>query len=372
MSDLRNFILEIPQAELDDLHTRLRSTRWLQDSFDGDWAYGAPLPFVRELCAYWLEGFDWRAVEAKANSHRQCLARVDGLDVHAMYRQSSHPDAIPLLLLHGWPSSCLDFLDLLEPLAEPPVGQPAFHPVAASLPGYAFSTSRPGMTPQAMAPILVGLMEQLGYQRFAVQGGDWGSLVGTELARQFPERVIGLHLNLVNGSPPEDPDALPLDDEEKTWTTAIDDWRSYPHLTLQSQKPASLSHALNDSPAGLAAWIGEKLHDWTDNRDGPAVSPDQMLANIALYWFSGCAGSASRLYYEMAHNPVQERYVTVPTAGAIFPLEVVKLPRAWAERHYNIVQWTVYERGGHFPAWEQPAALLDDLRRFAAHLQANH
>ncbi len=370
MTEAREFTLDIPQAELDDLQRRLRATRWLEDAYEGDWAYGAPLPFVRELCTYWLDRFDWRALEARVNSHRQCIAQVDGLDVHAIYQPSDDGNATPLLLLHGWPSSCLDFLDLLDPLSAPPAGTPAFHPVAASLAGYGYSTTRPGITPQAMAPLLAGLMESLGYPRFAVQGGDWGSMVGTEIARQFPERVIGLHLNLVNGSPPENAEAFDLSDQEAAWAAELDNWKTYPHLVLQTQKPASISHALNDSPAGLAAWIGEKIHDWTDNSAGPAVSMDQMLANIAWYWFSGTAGSAARLYYEMAHNPPQERYVKVPTAGAIFPQEVVKLPRAWAERHYNIVQWNVFERGGHFPAWEQPQALLEDLREFARTLKA--
>ncbi len=372
MNDVPAFQLAIPQAALEDLERRLRSTRWLEDTYQSDWRYGASAAFTRELCRYWLEQFDWRALEQRVNANRQCLADIDGLQVHALYRPSEQRDATPLLLLHGWPSSCLEFLDLLQPLAAPGGSAPAFHPVAASLPGYGFSTTRPGMGPQAIAPLLVELMERLGYRQFMVQGGDWGSLVGTEIARQFPQRVLGLHLNLVNGSPPPNPEAFPVNAQERGWIAELDNWLSYPHLQLQMQKPASLSYALNDSPAGLAAWIGEKFHDWTDSRDGAAVSMEQMLRSIALYWFSGCAGSAARLYYEMAHNPVAERYVSVPTAGAIFPAEVVKLPRAWAARHYNIVQWKVFERGGHFPALEQPELLLADLREFAAALPAAH
>ncbi|MFV8817977.1 epoxide hydrolase family protein [Haliea sp. E17] len=369
MSRLQPFSLHVPQAARDDLDQRLRHTRWLENSYLSGWQYGVPVDFTRELCRYWQEEFDWHQLEDAVNANQQCLIHTDGLQLHALYRRSQQPDAVPLLLLHGWPSSCLEFLDLLAPLATPPEGQPAFHPVAASLPGYGFSTTREGIGPQAIAPLLVELMDALGFERFMVQGGDWGSLVGTEIARQYPDRVIGLHLNLVNGSRPANCEQLPVSAEELAWIDELDNWLSYPHLQLQTQQPASISHAMHDSPAGLAAWIGEKFFEWTDRRAGDTVSAEQMLRSIALYWFSGCAGSAAQLYYEMAHNPVQERYVKAPTAAAIFPLEVVKLPRSWAEQHYNIVQWNVFAQGGHFPALEQPAALLQDLRQFAILLQ---
>jgi len=364
---LRPFAVSVPDADLSDLRTRLAATRWIEDIFDGDWRFGAPLPFVRELCAYWRDGFDWRAMETRINREPQIKTEIDGLAVHTVHRRSAREDAIPIILLHGWPGSYLEFLDLYEPLAAPAPDEPAFHVVTPSLPGYGFSATRPGTGPREIARLFVTLMERLGYPRFMVQGGDWGSLIGTEIARQFPERVIGLHLNLVNGSPPPDADKIALSTLEQSWIANFGEWMGFPHIVLNSQKPASLAYALNDSPAGLAAWIGEKICDWGDKDEaGQSLIPrDRMLANIALYWFTRTSGSAARLYYETFNNFPEARFVGVPTAGAIFPQEQVKIPRAWAERHYNIVQWTLHDRGGHFPAMEVPDALIADIRRFA-------
>jgi epoxide hydrolase len=367
MSTVSAFPIHIPETALSQLTSRLKATRWIDDPFEGDWRLGAPQPFVRALCDYWLHEFDWRTFEARLNRDVQVVADIAGLRLHAMTRRSSQANSLPLMLLHGWPGSFLEFLDLYDPLCEPTNNQVAFHVVTPSLPGYGFSTTKPGVSPQRIAPLLVTLMERLGYERFLVQGGDWGSLIATEICRQFPDRVIGLHLNLINGPAPPHQDAIPLSAQEKVWVGEMNLWQTFPHLILHSHKPASLTYALNDSPAGLAAWIAEKIHDWIDS-DGlvePFVSFDRLLPNIALYWFTGTAGSAARLYYEMAQNPPIPRYVTVPTAAAIFPKEVVKLPRAWAERHYNIVQWNVFEHGGHFPALEHPDLLVEDLRRFA-------
>ena len=372
MTEIHPFEVRIPDEALADLHARLKATRWIDDIFVGDWRFGAPLPFVRSLCDYWLHAFDWRALEARINSQPNIKTEIDGITVHSVNRRSTKPDAVPLILIHGWPGSFLEFQDLWEQLAEPPSGEPAFHVVTPSLPGYGFSSTKPGMTPQRIAAVFAALMERLGYARYLIQGGDWGSLIGTEMARQFPDRVIGLHLNLVNGSPPPDKDRMALSPEEQSWIVDFGSWTMYPHFVLQTQKPASLAHALNDSPAGLAAWIGEKIHDWADQGDSAksAISQEQLLANIALYWFTGTAGSSARLYYEMLHDPPTERYVSVPTAGAIFPKEVAKIPRKWAEQHYNIQQWSVYARGGHFPAMECPDILIRDIRRFTAALAA--
>lgn len=372
MSELRAFEVNVTDAALADLDARLAATRWIDDVFEGDWACGAPLLFAQALCAHWRETFDWRALEARINTETNVTTQIDGLTIHALHRRSERADAVPLLMLHGWPSGFVEFLDLLDPLSAPGKGEPAFHVITPSLPGYGFSTTKPGMTPQRCAAVIAELMARLGYERYMVQGGDWGFLVGTEIARQFPQHVIGLHLNLLNGSPPPDAETIPLTEEEQEWIADFGQFVNYTHFVLNSQTPASASHAFNDSPAGLAAWIGEKLHDWTDNRARPegALSFDQMLRIIALYWFTGTIGSSARLYYEMVRDLPEERYVTVPTAGAIFPEEVVKLPRAWADRLFNIVQYTVYERGGHFPAMEEPEVLIADIRRFAKLLSA--
>jgi microsomal epoxide hydrolase len=364
MSGLRPFEVKIPDEVLADCRARLAATRWFDDVFEGDPRYGVTRSFVRELCDHWLDGFDWRALEARLNREENVVVEIDGLSIHALRRRSARPDAIPVLMIHGWPSSFLEFIDLLEPLSAPPPGEPAFHVITPSLPGYGFSTTRPGVSPQKTAALFAELMTQLGYERFMVQGGDWGFLVGTEIARQFPERVIGLHLNLVNGAPPPEAETIPVTEEEAGWI-AGPGFTILAHFALQSQVPAAAAYAFNDSPAGLAAWIGDKILAWTDNRAGQAVALDRYVATIALYWLTGTIASSFLLYWELAHNPPADRYVSVPTAGAIFPEEQVKIPRGWAEHHFNIVQWTLFDRGGHFAAMEVPDLLIGDMRRFA-------
>lgn len=365
MADIQPFKVAIPQSALDDVAGRLRTTRWMEDVVGGDPRYGASTAFVKGLCDHWLDHFDWRALEARINAEPNVLVEVDGLTIHAIHRRSSRDDAIPLILMHGWPSSFLEFLDIIPTLAEPPANQPAFHVVVASLPGNAWSTVRPDVTVQQTAKLMAGLMDKLGYDRFLVQGGNWGSPIGTEMARQFPERVIGLHVNSINGSPPPDGEIVALTEEEAQWikrphATAV------PHFAVLSQQPFTVSHAFNDSPAGLAAWVGEKLRDWVDNRHGPGVSPDWVVGTIALFWFTGTIGSSSLLYYELVHRGWPESYVGVPTAMVVFSEEFVRIPQAWAARHYNIVRWTLVDRGGHFPATEVPELFAADLRAFAS------
>jgi microsomal epoxide hydrolase len=371
--ELHPFTVGISDAALADTAARLKSARWIDDLFDGDWRFGAPLPFVRALRDHWLNSFDWRALEARINRETNVTGEIDGVTIHSVHRRSTRSDAVPLLMLHGWPGAFLEFLELYDPLAEPAADQPAFHVVTPSLPGYGFSTTRKGMNPARMAPVFVALMERLGYERFIIQGGNWGAVVGTEIARQFPERVIGLHLNSVNGSPPPDRDSLPLTAEERSWIVAQGHYAAFTHFALLAQAPVSPAHALNDSPVGLAAWLGERFHDWADKPAGgeSAIALDRMVAIIALYWYTGTIASSGFLYYEQAHHPSTERFVTVPTAGAIFPKGLVRLPRSWAQRHYNIVRWKVFARGGHFPAMEVPELLIADLRDFAASLESN-
>lgn len=361
--EVRPFEVKIPEEALVDLQSRLAASRWIDDPYEGDWDCGAPLPFVKNLCAYWQEQFDWRALEAKINRFENVRTDVDGLALHCLHHRSTRADATAIVLLHGWPTSFLEFLHLCEPLAQPGQDEPAFHVIVPSLPGYGFSATRKGIGPQEAAGLIAEMVRRLGYEKYMVQGGDWGSMVATEMARQFPENVIGLHLNCVNGAPPPDADVSALPAQEQEWAGELGNYLTYPHLILQGQKPASIAHALNDSPAGLAAWIGEKLHDWVE--DGEAVSFDQMLETISLYWFTKTIASSSLFYYEVARRPPAERYVTVPTAGAIFPKEVAKLPRSWAERIYNITHWRVYDRGGHFPSTEVPELFLSDIRSFA-------
>lgn len=365
MAELQPFEVAIPEEALRDVQARLRARRSMPDIFAGDWRFGVPLPFVERLCAHWEKDFDWRALEARINRQPQVTTQIDGLTMHAIVRPSSRADAIPLMLLHGWPSSFLEFLDIVDTLAEPEAGEPAFHVVVPSLPGYGFSTTRPGTTPQRIAGMMAELMTRLGYERFVVQGGNWGALIGTEMARQFPERLTGLHLNSINGSPPPDRDSIPLSPEEQDWVDDHGALLSFPHFALLTQKPTTPAHALNDSPAGLAGWIGEKLHDWADNEEGRGLSLDWMVGTIALYWFTQTIASSSLLYYEMVHDMPRERFVGVPTGVALFARELVKIPRPWAARHYNIMHWTRFDHGGHYAAVEAPGPFVEDVRRFA-------
>lgn len=366
---MRAFSVQIDDAALADVARRLAATRWLDAGVDLPGA-GASLAFARELAGHWRHRFDWRAVEARINRLPNGIVEVDGLAIHAIHRPSSRPDAVPLLLIHGWPSSFLEFIEVCDALAEPEGDAPAFHVVIPSLPGYGFSSTRPDISPRRIADIFAELMTRLGHRSFIVQGGNWGSSIGTEMARMCPERVIGLHLNSLNGSPPPAEAKVVLSDEEQAIAEVYGGLLAYPHFNLLTRAPLSVAHALNDSPAGLAAWIGEKLYDWADTGlpGNPGLALDWMVATAALYWFTGTAASSQALYRQAMLDPAPERFVTVPTAVAHFARETVMIPRPWAERHYAIARWTRYDRGGHYAAIEVPDLFVGDLRAFASML----
>jgi microsomal epoxide hydrolase len=367
---LRAFTVHVDEAALADVQRRLAATRWIDDPTRGAPGYGAPLALVRRLCEHWRTAFDWRALEARINAQPQLIAEIDGLDIHAIHRRSPHADAMPLLLLHGWPSSVLEFLDVCTPLAEPAAGAPPFHVVVPSLPGYGWSKTRPGVSPRRIARQMAELMARLGYDRFLVQGANWGSSIGVEMAREFPERVIGLHLNSLNGSAPPAEAGVVLSPEDRALAEVYGGLLAAPHFNLLAQTPLGPAHALNDSPAGLAGWLGERLLDWADPDlpGNPGLSPEWMVATAALYWFTGTAASSQMLYREAVRDPAPERYVTVPTAVAHFARELVMIPRPWAEHHYNVVRWTHFPRGGHYAAIEVPDLFLEDVRTFASML----
>lgn len=369
---MRAFTVQVGETALGDLRRRLAATRWLDDPTGGAPGYGAELAFVRGLCAHWSERFDWRAVEARLNAQPQVIAEIDGSEIHAIHRRSSRADAVPLLLLHGWPSSVLEFLDLCEPLAEPEGQAPAFHVIVPSLPGYGWSTTRAGVSPRRIAAQMAELMTRLGYDRFLIQGGNWGSGIGTEIARDHPERVIGLHLNSVNGSAPPAEARVVLSASDQALADTYATLLRAPHFNLLAQAPLSVAHAMNDSPAGLLAWLGERLRDWADLAlpGNPGLAADWIVATTALYWFTGTAASSHLLYREAVHDPAPERFVTVPTAVAHFAAELVMIPRPWAERHYNVVRWSEVAHGGHYPAIEVPDLFLEDVRSFAQMLCA--
>jgi len=362
---LESFEIHVPDEALADLDRRLRATRWLDQGANG----GVPTDFVQRHCNWWLDHFDWRAVEARINRQPNFLVEIDGLKIHCIHRRSSRSGAVPLMLIHGWPTSFLEFLDICDALAEPEGDGPAFHVVVPSLPGYGFSETRPGTSPRRIATLFAELMRRLGHGSYIVQGGNWGSSVGTEMAREHPDRLIGLHLNSLNGRPPAG-EPLQLSKEDQALADVYATLLSAPHFNLLTQTPLSIAHALNDSPAGLLAWIGEKLHDWADTgmADNPGLSSEWIVTTTALYWLTGTSATSGALYREALLDPAPERTVAVPTGIAHFAKELVMAPRAWAEPQYNIVRWQNYGRGGHYPAVEVPELFLDEIRQFAASL----
>ena len=359
------FALHIPQAEIDDLHARLARTR-LPDRTPGpDWAFGTDPDWLAELIAYWREGFDWRAQEAALNRFEQFMLPLHRIDLHVIRAEGRGPAPKPLLLLHGWPGSVFEFLDILPMLTDPGShgGDPgdAFTVIAPSLPGFglSFTPGQKRFGVGEMAELFADLITVLGYDSFGVQGGDWGAFIGSALALHHPDRVTGLHLNYL----PLRPEPSAFEREETAYAV------------LQGTKPQTLAYALTDSPAGLAAWIGEKFHRWTDHAGDPftAVNRDRMLANISLYWFTGAIGSSFWPYYARLHGdwPVPDgSQIRVPMAHAVFPCEIRRPTQAAAERMFpDIRRWTNMQAGGHFAAMEQPAALANDVRAFFAELR---
>jgi microsomal epoxide hydrolase len=380
MSDaIQSFRCHVPDAAIEDLKRRLRETRW-PDQLDGaGWDYGSELGYVRALCEHWAEAFDWRAAEARFNRFPQFTTEIAGENVHFYHVRSPEPDALPLIITHGYPGSVAEFLDILGPLSDPAAhggdAKDAFHVIAPSIPGYGFSgpTKHRGFTMDAAADVNLELMERLGYDRYVAQGGDWGASISSGMALKRPERLIALHLNFILGRPADPADPLAgLTEEEKTqlaWKADYDAHESG-YQAIQGTKPQSLAYGLTDSPAGLAAWIVEKFKTWSDCGDDieRSFSKDQLLENIMLYWVTGTINSAMRMYYESMGpgrvNTTPRPRVEVPTAHARFPAEIRPTPRAWAEQMYNIVRWTRMPKGGHFAAFEQPQAFVEDLRDF--------
>lgn len=360
----RSFTLSVADPVIEDLKTRLRLTRW-PDRIDGaGWDYGVDTEVLRPLMQYWAEGFDWRAVERGLNSLPQFTAAVGGETIHFVHVRGESARRIPLLLLHGWPSSFLQMTDLIPLLTAPHDGV-SFDVVVPSLPGFGFS-SRPrtrGMSIARVAGLMTRLMtEVLGYDRFVGRGSDLGAGVLQQIALQTPDRLIGLHLSGTNPYIGVVPDNLSR--EESEFVQRAQGWMQsqMAYAMLHSTKPDTVAVSLNDSPAGLAAWVLEKFHAWTDVDDFVArYGRDRLLANLTLYWATGTIGSSMRLYYETVRDPGKWGRVEVPTAMLMTPHDMFPTPRAWAARSYNIQRWTEIDRGGHFLEWEEPAIVASDM-----------
>lgn len=405
--DIRPFRIDIPQEQLDDLRARLANTRWPDELPGVGWSRGVPVGYLKELAEYWRTGYDWRAHEAELNKHPQYLTTIDGQNIHFLHVRSPEPDALPLMLLHGWPGGVTDFLDVIGPLSDPRAhgGDPAtaFHLVIPSLPGFGFSTplAGPGMNAARMAGLLVELMSRLGYERYGVQGYDTGSWVAPEMGKQAPERVVGIHVNALMtfpaGQEGEMDGLTPV--EQRRWQAMQNFNDGY--LQCNSKRPQTVTYGLHDSPVGQLAWIVEKFKELTDPPEGlpeESVDRDRILTDVSLYWLTGTAGSAAQIYYEeisagawseaaeggesaagdagddsgAAENAwsgqdgdwATAARGTVPTGVLVSARDVTI--RRWAERDHNVVHWTELGKGGHFLAMEEPEALVGDVRAFFA------
>jgi pimeloyl-ACP methyl ester carboxylesterase len=372
---LRPFRIEVPDAVLDDLQRRLAVAR-IPEPLQGDgWTLGTDVVSLKRLVAYWQKGFDWRRQERELNRMEQFTTVIDGLRIHFVHRRSPHAGALPLIVTHGWPGSIAEFTKIVGPLTDPAAhggrAEDAFHVVMPSIPGFAFSDKprEPGFGPARIAGVFVRLMERLGYSRYGAQGGDWGSLISTQIALADPERVAGLHINMcIAAPPPGDPNAgLTAEEIERLKRRQAFQAEETGYQQIQGTKPQTIGIALNESPVALAAWILEKFQSWCDcdGDPGRVFTRDELLANIMLYWVTETAASSARIYYENRRAPpAPPRRVEAPTACADFPREVIWSPRRWLEARYNIRRWTQMPRGGHFAAMEQPVLLVDDVRAF--------
>jgi epoxide hydrolase len=379
------FHIAIPDSDLEDLHQRLDRIRWPDELPGVGWAYGVPRDYLMELVQYWRYEYDWRAAEERLNRWPQFTTTIDGANVHFAHVRSPEPGATPLIITHGWPGSIVEFAEIAGPLSDPRAhgAEPsdAFHLVLPNIPGFGFSgpTRETGWEYRRIAAAFAELMQRLGYRSYGAQGGDWGAAISRELGRTHPDQVIGVHLNLLTGSAaavePTAEELEGLDPVERQRTLAswerAREWgrEGQGYAAIQSTRPQTLAYALTDSPVGQLAWIVEKFKEWTDSRDRPedAVDRDQLLTNVMLYWLTGTAGSSARLYYERAHADywgALPEPSTTPTALAVFPHEISIPLRHIAERTNNIVQWTEFDRGGHFAAMEEPDLLINDIRTF--------
>jgi epoxide hydrolase len=374
---IEQFEIRVDDGVLDDLRARLALTRF-PDQIEGTgWEYGIPIDYVRELVEYWRDKYDWRAQEARLNEFDHFRTAIDGQSVHFIHARSPHSNALPLLLMHGWPGSIIEFLDVIGPLTDPEAhggrAEDAFHVVAPSLPGYGLSepTRTPGWDIVRIARAFIELMNRLGYERYGAQGGDWGAQIATRIGALDPEHCAAIHINLsVAGRPPDD--APPLTEEEQAGLAAMANFQSEEAGYAQEQgtKPQTLGMALNDSPAGLLAWIVEKFRTWSDCDGDPETiyTRDQLLTNVMLYWTTQTITSSVRLYWESRKSGLWStppEYVSVPTGVARYPKEeILRFPRSWVEQQYNLTYWSVLPRGGHFAAMEQPELFVGDLREF--------
>ncbi|MFC9996526.1 epoxide hydrolase family protein [Nocardia sp. NPDC127526] len=370
-AEITPFRIEIPQEQLDDLNRRLDATRWPDEDPRAGWGQGIPLGYTRELADYWRHTYDWRAQEARLNAFPQFRTEIDGHNLHFVHVRSAEPDALPLILTHGWPGSIVEFLEVIGPLTDPVAhggkAEDAFHVVVPTIPGYGFSGPAVGWSTARAARAWAELMRRLGYDRYTAHGEDTGAAITRQLAVIDAEHLVAMHLTDIASATVTAETADPNDPIEQR---AVERAQRYQYefgayAMLQASRPQTLSYGLADSPVGQLAWIVERFKDWTDSTNAPedAVDRDAMLTNVMVYWLNGTAGSSARYYYEGAATwGAPEPDTSVPTAVAVMPEDIGVLIRRVAEQNHNIVRWTEFERGGHFAAMEEPDLIIDDLR----------
>jgi microsomal epoxide hydrolase len=370
--------IDVPESVLADLRDRLARTRWFDSIPRSGWSLGTDVDYLRGLVNQWRTDFDWFAIQRRFNELGPIATEIDGQRIHAFHVRSPRADATPLLMVHGWPGSVIEFIDCMAPLADPDAhgapGAPAFHVVCPSIPGYGFSgpTTAPGWGIRRISAAFDDLMCELGYSTYAAAGGDWGATIITDLARSDrATHLTGLHLTMPSGLPPAPGETEELTDFERQslehWDLAVATGRVN-HVNTNTYRPHTMTVAMNDSPAGLLAWLVDMCRSFTvwEGDVEEALTRDQLLANATIYWVTGTIASAARLYGQWAEqkrlNPTPP-FVTTPTSVSIFPTDIRRWPRSWAERCLNITSWEVMSVGGHFGSWEQPALFIDAVRR---------
>ena len=377
---IKPFTVAVPDPDLADLKQRLKQTRWPDQIPGTQWRYGAKTSYVQQLCDYWANDYDWRKHEAEINRFPQFITEIDGHDIHFIHARSKHDNATPLIISHGWPGTIVEFLKIIDPLIDPEShggsADDAFHVVCPSLPGYGFSgtTLREQVDALAMAEMFATLMARLGYEKYIAQGGDWGAIITSNIGIVDAAHLYGIHLNMPFGFPvTEDPnEGLSQSELDDLADMAHFDAMETGYQKIQGTKPQTLGVGLNDSPAGLCAWITEKFHCWMDCEGDieSVLDKDELLTNISVYWFTQSICSSTRLYYEVTQNArlkFLEQPVTVPTGVARYPKELMRYPRKWCDNVYSdIVQWQSFDKGGHFAAMERPSEFVTEIRAFAS------
>lgn len=375
-SEVRSAPIKVEQSQLDDLRARLSATRWPDaDTTGGDWRQGIPLSYVRELCTYWQNEYDWRRVEAKLNNLDPHVTTIDGVDIHFFHIRSEHEHALPMVLTHGWPGSPIEFLKVIGPLTNPTKYggdvKDAFHVVIPNLPGYGFSgkPTKDGWNVEKIGRAWGTLMARLGYDRYVAQGGDWGGMVTTSMGVTETGHCAAIHTNLVIAAP--DPDTmndLTAVEQKALEGMAYYDAEDSGYSKQQGTRPQTLGYGLADSPSGQLAWIMEKFWSWTDSEQNGVKHPenvlgrDELLDNVMFYWLNNAAASSARLYWESFSSPSLDE-VTMPTGCSIFPGEIFLCSRRWAEKRFtNLIHWNELEKGGHFAAFEQPETFVSEVR----------